>query len=324
MNREETLAATDAWFAQHGLTYFVPERRADVRSALRLKRTIPLAGVVALGAAAVGVTLAWFSDEYSVAAATLVSLGLGAAVWYGLTALQARQIVGWALGRTFGSLRTLLPMTTRALPLLLLAITFLFINTEVWQVASNLTVGDLWLVVLLFLGLAVGFLLVRLPEEVDRADDDIDAAALTRACRGTPLEGPCAELLADETEDPASYAEVTGFERWNLILVLLVIQTAQVILLSLAVFAFLLVFGALIMTPPVTEAWQTSPPFRPSVALVQVSAFLASFSGLYMTVSTVTDEKYREQFFGSVMRELERAVGVRAVYLALRHAQQAP
>lgn len=35
-------------------------------------------------------------------------------------------------------------------------------------------------------------------------------------------------------------------------------------------------------------------------------------------MSTVTDETYREQFFGSVVRELERAVGVRAVYLALR------
>ena len=29
-------------------------------------------------------------------------------------------------------------MATRALPLLLLFITFLFINTEVWQVAANL------------------------------------------------------------------------------------------------------------------------------------------------------------------------------------------
>ena len=123
---------------------------------------------------------------------------------------------------------------------------------------------------------------------------------------------------ADDTEDAASYAEVTGFERWNLILVLLVIQTAQVVLLSVSVFAFLLLFGALIMTTPVTDAWQTTPPFNPAVALVQVSAFLAAFSGLYLTVSTVTDEKYREQFFGSVTRELERAVGVRAVYLALR------
>jgi hypothetical protein len=316
----DVLEATDVWFLQHGLSYFVPERRADVRTALKPRRTVPLALVVAVLAAGAGAGLAWLSDELSAAPATLVSLGLLAAVWYALTALRARQIVTWGLGRTFGSLRTLLPMTTRALPLLLLAITFLFINTEVWQVASNLTVGALWLVVLLFTVLAVGFLVVRLPEEVDRADDAVDDDFLLRACAGTPLEGTCEAMVADPDADPAAYAEVTGYERWNLILVLMIVQTVQVLLLSVSVFAFLMVFGGLIMTDPVMEAWQTDPPFNTSRALVQVSVFLSAFSGLYLTVSTVTDDAYREQFFGNVVRELERAVGVRAVYLALRAA----
>jgi hypothetical protein len=316
----DAVEATDLWFLQHGLSYFVPERRADVRHALRLRRTVPLVVIVALLAACAGAVLAWVSEEFSAAPATLVSIGLLAALWYALTALHARQILTWGLGRTFGSLRTLLPMTTRALPLLLLAITFLFINTEVWQVASNLTVGDLWLVVLLFLVLAVGFLFVRLPEEVDRADDSVDDAFLLRTCTGTPLEAACRELVADPAADPASYAEVSGYERWNLILVLMIVQTVQVVLLSLSVFAFLMIFGGLIMTEPVMGAWSTSKvPIDRSQALVQVSVFLASFSGLYLTVSTVTDEAYRAQFFGSVERELERAVGVRAVYLALRN-----
>ena len=81
-----------------------------------------------------------------------------------------------------------------------------------------------------------------------------------------------------------------------------------------------MLFGTLIMTDTRDGPPGRPPPARstPRVALVQVSTFLAAFSGLYLTVSTVTDEAYREQFFGSVMRELERAVGVRAVYLALR------
>jgi hypothetical protein len=314
----EALAATDEWFLAHGLSYFVPEKRADVRNALRLKRTVPLVLVVALLATAAGVALALYSEEFSAAPATLVSFGLLAATWYALTALHARQIVAWALARTFGGLRFLLPMTTRALPLLLLAITFLFINTEMWQVGGNLAIGSLWLVVVLFATLAVGFLLVRLPEEVDRADDDVDETFLVRACRGTPLEEACLELVADPDADPASHAEVTGYERWNLILVLMIVQVAQVLLLSLSVFAFLFLFGSIIMTDPVMAAWQTDPEFTPSRALVQVSTFLAAFSGLYLTVSTMTDEAYRAQFFGSVTRELERAVGVRAVYLTLR------
>jgi hypothetical protein len=283
---------------------------------------VPLLLVVALLAAAAGAGLAWASGEFSAAPATLVSIGLLATLWYALTALHAMPILAWGLKRTFGSLRRLLPTTTRALPLLLLAITFLFINTEMWQVGSNLTVGALWLVVLLFLALAVAFLMVRLPEEVDRADDDVDDALLLRACAGTPLEGAAREMVEDPDADPAAHAEVTGYERWNLILVLMVVQVAQVVLLSVAVFAFLVLFGTLIMSEPVLEAWQTEPAFNTSRGLVQVSVFLASFSGLYLTVSTITDEGYRAQFFSGVTRELERAVGMRAVYLTLRDRPQ--
>ena len=118
---------------------------------------------------------------------------------------------------------------------------------------------------------------------------------------------------------------MAGFERWNLILVLLVIQAVQVLLLSLAVFAFFMVFGALVME---TRSRRRGPgaatlgnaPACPSVSieLMKVSLFLASFSGFYFTVSAVTDETYRRQFFSVVERQLERAVGMRAVYLALR------
>ena len=310
--------AVEAWFLHHGLTYFVPEMRASVRDALRARRTLPLLFVVVLVAVAGGIALAWASDEVTTAPATLVTLVLLAVLGYGLFQLHAGPIVRWALHRTFGSLFRLLPMTTRALPLLLLAITFLFINTEVWQVASHLTAGQLWLVVLLFVVLGMAFLFVRLPEEVDKADDDVDDATLIQACTGTPVEQACRELVAEEGPDPAAYAQVTGYERWNLILVLVVIQSVQVLLLSLSVFVFLLVFGSLTMSQYVMDSWLGEQSSGLTVELIQVSVFLAAFSGLYLTVSTVTDETYREQFFGDVVDELRRAVGVRAVYLALR------
>jgi hypothetical protein len=77
-------------------------------------------------------------------------------------------------------------------------------------------------------------------------------------------------------------------------------------------------FGSLIMTAPVMDSWLGREIEGVTPELIQVATFLAAFSGLYLTVSTVTDETYREQFFGSVLREMERAVGLRAVYLALR------
>jgi hypothetical protein len=308
----------ETWFLEHGLAYFVPELRHAVRDELRVRRFLPvLLGVVVIALAG-GIALAWVSDEVSAAPATLVSIVLVAVLGYGLVRLHVGPILRWALGRTFGSLFRLLPMTTRALPLLLLAITFLFVNTEVWQVASHLTLGKLWLVAVLFLVLGMAFLLVRLPEEVDKADDDLDDETLVEVCRGTPVEEACRELLAEDGADPTAYAEVAGYERWNLVLVLVVIQGVQVLLLTLSVFLFLLVFGSLIMSEYVMESWLGVHTSGLTVDLVQVSVFLSAFSGLYLTVSTVTDETYREQFFGDVMDELRRAVGVRAVYLALR------
>ena len=320
----DPLTATETWFLQHGLSYFVPEERAEARSALRPRRIIPLVLLVVLAAAAAGGALAWVGEQLAFAPATLVTIFVVAALWYALTALQARPIATWALHRTFGSLRTLLPMMSRALPLLLIFVTFLFINAEVWEVAAGLDGAELWLVALLFGLLAGGFLLVRLPEEVDRTDDNVDDVFLLRACAGTPMEATCRELVEDPRSEPASYAEVTGFERWNLILVLVIIQAVQVLLLAVTVFAFFMLFGAMVMEPDIVEGWTggdpTVLPGLPNVSaeLLQVSVFLAAFSNLYLTVSTMTDETYRQQFFGSVLSELERAVGVRAVYLALR------
>jgi hypothetical protein len=323
----DVLGATHAWFLQHGLAYFVPEERREAGEALRLRRVLPLVLVTLAVAGGIAAALVLVSDFYSIGPATLWTLAGLAGLWYFLTALNARPIVTWALHRTFGSLRTLLPMMSRALPLLLLFVTFLFINAEVWEVAARLDGGVLWLVALLFGTLAGGFLLVRLPEEVDRTDDDVDDSFLLRACHGTPLEDSCRELVDDPEADPAAHAEVTGFERWNLVMVLLIIQAAQVLLLSLSVFVFFLVFGAIVMEPAIVENWTGGTPHHVpgldnvTAELLQVSVFLAAFSTLYLTVSTVTDEAYRTQFFGAVLRELERAVGVRAVYLTLRARQ---
>ncbi len=261
--------------------------------------------------------------------AALSAAGVVLAV-YAVVTLRAWLIVGWAIRRTFRSLGLLLPLVTRALPLLLLFITFLFINAEVWQVSAALDGGVLWVTVMLFAGVAVGFLLTRLPEELDSVDDEVDSRELLDACRGTPLEA-AAEAIAGRVERVGAVdAEVTGLQKVNLVLVLLVSQAVQVLLLALAVFAFFIVFGVVAMDPGVVASW-TGGPLHPVVSsmgawdgdrlsreLVQVSVFLAAFSGLYFTVYAVTDDLYRKQFFTSVIRELERAVSARVAYRSLK------
>ena len=322
MTRDRT--AVEAWFLAHGLPYFVAEERAAARAGLRPQRLVSLVVVLVALAAGAGV-LAWATGSSAAAPALWLTITVLGLLWYAATALHARPILAFALSRTLGSVRFLVPMASRALPLLLVFVTFLFVNAEAWQMTTNLPFGLLWFTVLLMLGLAVLFLMVRLPEEVDRVDDEVDDAFIIRACAGTPLEEGSREVAADPSVDPQHHAQVTGFERWNLILVLLVIQTVQVVLLSVTVFVFFMLFGSLVMQTETLLAWTGADSVgeapllsNVSLSLMKVSLFLASFSGFYFTVSAVTDDTYRRQFFSVVESQLERAVGMRAVYLAMR------
>ena len=272
----------------------------------------------ALGPAAVVGVLRQDADlTLGVLLADLTVLGAVAAV----EVLDVGPIARWALVRTFAEVSSLFRLVTRALPMLLLFMTFLFINTEVWQVSSALSRPVLWLAVAFFGVLALGFLLARLPEEVAAVNDDLDPAVVQRAVRGTPLE-PHLDDLDDVHAEPLDRRQ-----RTNLLLVLLITQAAQVLVLSVAVCAFFLAFGRVAIDDSVVHSWVgNGAPHFPrllgdlgfSRELLQVSIFLSAFSGLYFTVYAVTDSTYREQFFHEITHELERAVGVRAAYLALR------
>lgn len=322
-NDPALLQETEVWFVRHGLPWFVPREREAARAALRPRRLVPLLGLVLVVGVAVAVALAVLLDEFSFAPATVTMILALAGLWYGVTAVRARPIVTWAVSHTMSSLRLLLPMVARALPLLLVFVTFLFINAEVWQLASHLDGGVLWLTVLLFAVMALVFLVVRLPEELDSADHRPDEIRIRTALRGTPLESRTDEVVAASGPVLAQDARIEGFERANLVLVLVVAQVSQVLLLTVAVFVFFLVFGGISMQDSVAAAWVGSDTHHirwlpnVSVELVQVAVFLSAFSGLYFTVVVVTDETYREQFFTSVMNELDRALGVRAAYLSL-------
>jgi hypothetical protein len=312
------LAAAEGWFVRHGLPYFVAAEREAVRRGLGRGRLVPMVGVALVVGAAAGVGVGIVTG--SVSAGLSVGLLVAGAVLAGYagTTLRVRPIARWAGAHTFRSLGLLFPLATRALPLLLLFVTFLFINTEVWMVASSLGAGVLTMALMFFVLVATGFLLVRLPEELDRVDDEIQGDRLVAACAGTPLEGAAGRVV--DGVDHARHVEVTGYEKANLILVLLVSQLVQVLLLSVAVCLFFLEFGTVVMQEPVVQSWLGHAPDTLfgglTVELVKVSVFLAGFSGLYFTVYAVTDTTYREQFFSSIVDELERAVAVRAVYQA--------
>ena len=318
--------AAETWFVFHGLPYFVDDVRAEVRRGLARGRLVRLVLVALLIGLVVGGAIGWWRQDVGAGFAWGVQVALLVLVLYALTTLRAGVIARWGLRRTFGSLGQLFPLVTRALPLLLLFITFLFINAEVWEVGADLDGAVMWLTVALFTTITVGFLLVRLPEELQVFDDALDEERVLAGCQGTPLaEWAEAHRGDGEARRALEQEALAGLQKANLVLMLLIAQIVQVLLLALGVFAFFVVFGLLIMEPETIKGWTgeetlRSVPFfeRANMELLQVSTFLAAFSGLYFTVYAVTDEVYRKQFFTSIVRELERAVSVRVAYRALR------
>ena len=287
--------AAERWFLGHGLPYFVDDVRAGVHRGLARGRLV-LVVLIALAVGAVaGLVVGPLAGRLDLGLTVGAQTAIAVLLLYALTTLRAWAIATWAFRRTLRSLGQLFPLVTRALPLLLLFITFLFINAEVWEVAATLDGSVMWLTVALFTAITVGFLLVRLPEELD---------GLAPA--------------ADEDR-------IGGLQRANLVLVLLIVQLVQVLLLALAVFAFFVGFGLLVMEPDTIRGWTGQETLhalsffeRANVELLQVATFLAAFSGLYFTVYAVTDEVYRKQFFTGIEHELERAVTAHGAYRRMR------
>ncbi len=327
---EGTVEAAEDWFVRHGLPYFIDSERESARAGLRPARLgAVLAAAVVLGAAT-AVLVGWLTDAPSFGVGTFIVVAGAVVGVYAATTLRMTAMARWAVGRTFKSLRLLFPLATRALPLLLVFVMFLFINAEVWEVGATLDGGVLWVTVMLFLALAGGFLLARLPEELDAVDDEVEGPRLVELTGGTPLHAAALRLVA---EDPrfhlADDAVVKGFQKANLVVVLLVSQLVQVLLLSLSVLVFFIGFGAVAMRHDVVGGWIGDQTLHEwsiggwnvgylSTELMQVSVFLAAFSGMYFTVAAITDEVYRQQFFTSITRELDRAMAARAVYHALQ------
>jgi hypothetical protein len=335
------ILAAEAWFRRRGLPWFVDSVDVRVRALLRRRWLWVLLVVVAVVVVATAVVVHVVTESRPSAVLGGLVAGLVVLLVYVGGPLRVAVIARWAARRAVAELDLMLPLVTRALPLLLLFTTFLFINTEVWQVASALSSTRLSVVASVFATVGAAFLLTRLPQEVREVQETVAGDGIARACRGTPLEHR-AVALAGARPGPAGAGvagdPLTGTQRANLLLMLLVMQGIQVLLLVAAVFVFFLVFGLVAIHASVIESWIGHPPspivwhlgfgsvtLPVSSELARVSVVLSTFAGLYFTVYAVTDANYRSQFFDELSRGLEQAVGVRKVYRALvRESREQP
>lgn len=259
-------------------TLSVPDRvgRTELGAFLLLPALLPLLNGQAVSAVVTALTNA-------------VILGLV----YVVVGLGVISIVLWAGRRLLGQLAASLLLLTRAVPVLLVFMIVLFVNTEMWQVFSDLSDAAIAGITALFLLVGSLFIAVRLPRDVRGLEHEVGAAVPLRRA-----------------------------QMFNVGLVMFISQALQVLLVAVLVGAFFVAFGALAITDGVIEAWISRPPEDlgegglVSVELLKVSGGLAAFSGLYYTIAVLTDSSYREEFLDELTTSMRTTFAERAEYLA--------
>jgi hypothetical protein len=219
-------------------------------------------------------------------------------VWFAYGVPSILRFTGRRIGE---QLVAALDLLARAIPLLLLFSVVLFVNTEMWQVFAGMNGATVAATAALLVAVGSVFLGVRLPREVRLIERDVAAEP--------PLQPR---------------------QRINVGLVLFVTQALQIVLVAVAVGAFFMAFGALVIPADVIESWTGTEgrqllhldlgdiDVRVTAELLRVSAGIAALSGLYYSVAVLTDSTYREEFLDELTDDLRTVFADRARYLALR------
>jgi hypothetical protein len=279
----------------------------------------PELALVVLGPSLPSLAFAQWSDALQTVLEGIAVL----AVIYLVTSYAVFALVGWAARRSRAQIVSLASLVARALPLLLLFTAFIFLSTEVWQVAGTLT-GVAYVATLgIFFLLGALFVLIRVPGTLQGLGTFADWTEVGMAISGTPADG-----LDVPADGPAVAPELTVRQRLNVGLVTVFSQALQVTLVSLVLTLFFIVFGFLAIPVATTASWTGAADVHTLVSwhldgrtlvitepLLRVAGFLGAFTGMYFTVVLSTDATYRDEFAEDVGPQIRQALAVRIAYL---------
>ena len=259
----------------------------------------------------------WATAAFEIFENALLLLGAYLTVGFALV-----PILRWGARRLIRDMGDVLGLFARALPLLLIFMTFLFVNAEVWQLAGTIEQGLLGTLIGLFALVAAVFLIFRLPLELSDLATFERPERVMELVQGTPVAG-----LGRSSGSLRMDAPLRRGQWVNVGLVVLVALTLRVLFVSTLVGVFFFVFGVIAMDWSTISSWTQSAPrvlldlrwlgTAVTVELLQVATFLASFSGFYFMISVLTNREFRDEFFEEVVGDARRAFAVRAVYLGV-------
>ena len=139
------------------------------------------------------------------------------------------------------------------------------------------------------------------------------------------------EIIPADDEPAPDTPPLMRRAEWNVNLLLFVAQGIQVLLVSLVITTFYVVFGLLTVREETLLQWTTvgeltyERDWAVDIAifgtdliltrqLLLVALFIGMFSGLNFAVQVITDYTYREEFIADMTAEVRDALAVRAVY----------
>ncbi len=267
-----------------------------------------------------------FSDEpgwrfLAVAVLNLVLLG----VTYVITSFALLPMIRFGALQMTRRLGHIGQLVARTLPLLLLFTAFIFLNAEMWQVASDFP-ALYYGVVVAALGLSgTVFLGLRAPREVADLEHFETWRAVTALASST--DAPLAGVGPGDPSQPPSVRPLGRGDRANVTLLVIMSQAVQVVLVGLVIGMFYVGFGLLAVRAATIDQWTVagvdalaSFDLAGSTIVITwehlaVAGFIAAFSALQFAVSMATDAAYRDEFYEDVTREIRETLAVRALYL---------
>lgn len=226
---------------------------------------------------------------------------------YAVVGLGLLSLLRWVMARLVEQLASALSLAAKAVPLLTIFVLLTFLTQESWLILTRESLAIYAVTIGLFFVLGSAFLVVRVPREARRLEDE--------AGEGTP---------------PLKRSQL-----FNVGLVMFVSQGVQVIIVSLVIAAIMVLFGVLTVDASIQSEWAGQPVnvlvgfnllgehLELSEEMLRVAGGLAAFSGFYFAVSMLTDSTYREEFLTELTEEMRQSFRARAEYLRLRDQSQA-
>ena len=258
-----------------------------------------------------------WGDSFQASIEGLAILG----IIYVAASFALGHLLSWALRSSISQAAMLGRLLVRALPLLLLFTTFLFINAEVWQVAGQLSGIPYLLGVGIFFLLGAVFVLSRIPQSIAGLTKFESWSEVQRLIVGSPAEG----LQLPTSGTPPQ--EFSTSEKIDLALVTTFNQSVQITFVALVLTMFFTIFGFLAISLDTQSAWMMTEKSHVfftwtlsgrdlvvTESLLRVAGFLGAFIGMYFTVVLATDETYRSEFMEDTSPLAHEALAVRLAY----------